>query len=74
MQLSRPSNVQRLAFYKFIGLTALYLGPFIKIFLKKIFLMIRRSPVTMCLWCLSAKGELLHFHGRQSGFVKNLDC
>ena len=33
--------------------------------------MICRSPVTICLWYLSTKGELLHFHGRLSGFVKN---
>ena len=26
----------------------------------------------MCVWCLSARGELLHLHGgRLSGFVKN---
>ena len=31
----------------------------------------RRLPVTICLWCLSAKGYLLHLHGRLSGFVKN---
>ena len=63
--------MQRLAFSKFIGLTSLYLGPLIKSFLKTLFLMIHRSPVTICLWCLSAKGELLHLHGRLSGFVKN---
>ena len=33
--------------------------------------MIFRSPVTIYLCCLSAKGELLHFYGRLSGFVKN---
>ena len=33
--------------------------------------MIRRSPVTICFWYLSRKGELLHFFGRLSGFVKN---
>ena len=33
--------------------------------------MIRRSPVTICLWYLSTKEELLHLHGRLSGFVKN---
>ena len=33
--------------------------------------MICRSPVTICLCYLSAKGELLHLHGRLSGFVKN---
>ena len=33
--------------------------------------MIRRSLDTICLWCLSAKGELLHLHGRLCGFVKN---
>ena len=33
--------------------------------------MTRRSPVTICFWCLSAKGELLHLHGRLSEFVKN---
>ena len=60
MQLSRPCNMQRLAFSKFLDLTSLYLGSLIKIFLKVVFLMIRRSPITICLWCLSAKGELLH--------------
>ena len=69
MQLSRSSNMQRLAFSK--GLASLYLGPLIKSFLKTLFLMIRRSTVTICLWCLSAKGELQHLHGRISGFVKN---
>ena len=71
MQLSRPSNIQRLAFSKFIGLTSLYLDPLIKRFLKTLFLMIRRPPVTICLWYLSIKGELFHLHGRLSGFVKN---
>ena len=33
--------------------------------------MIHRSPVTICLWYLSTKGELLHLHGRLSGFAKN---
>ena len=33
--------------------------------------MIRRSLDTVCLWCLSAKGDLLHLHGRLCGFVKN---
>ena len=36
-----------------------------------------RSPVTICLQYLSTKGEILHLHGRLSGFVKknqNLDC
>ena len=37
----------------------------------KTFLTIRRSPVTICLWCLSAKGKLLNLHGRLPGFVKN---
>ena len=63
--------MQRLAFSRFIGLTSLYLGPLIKSFLKALFLMIRRSPVTLCLWYLSRKGELLHLFGRLSGFVKN---
>ena len=31
----------------------------------------RRSPVTICLWCLLANGELLYLHGRLSGFVNN---
>ena len=48
MQLSRPSNIQRLAFSKFIVLTCLYFDPLIKTFLKTLFLMIRRSPVTTC--------------------------
>ena len=39
--------MQRLAFSRFIGLTCLYLGPLIKSFLKALFLMIRRSPVTI---------------------------
>ena len=62
--------MQRLAFSRFIGLTSLYLGPLIKSFLKA-FLIIRRSPVTICLWYLTTKGELLHFHGRLSGLVEN---
>ena len=40
-------------------------------FLKTLFLMIHRSPATICLWCLSTKGEFLHLHGRLSGFGKN---
>ena len=71
MQLSRPSNMKRVAFSKFMGLTSLYLGSLIKRFLKTLILMIRRSPVTICLSCLSAKVELLHLHGRLSGFVQN---
>ena len=63
--------MQHLAFSRSIGLTSLYLCPLIKSFLKSLFLMIRRSPITICLWYLSTKGELLHFHGRLSGFVKN---
>ena len=63
--------MQRLAFSRFIGLTSLYLGPLIKSFLKALFLMIRRSSVTICLWYLSTKGELLHLHGSLTGFVKN---
>ena len=75
MQLSRPSNMQRLAFSRFTGLTSLYSSPLIKSFLKSLFLIIRRLPVTICLWYLSTKGELLHLHGRLSGFVKNkLKC
>ena len=70
MQLSRPSNMQRLAISKFIGQTTLYLSSLIKNFLKT-FLMIRRSPVTICLWGLSAKRELLHLHSRLSGFGKH---
>ena len=31
----------------------------------------RRSPVTICLWCLLANGELLYLHGRLSRFVNN---
>ena len=76
MQLSRPSNMQRLAFSRFIGLTSLYLGPLTKIFLKT-FIMTPRSPVAICLWYLSTKGELLHLHGRLLGLLKinpNLDC
>ena len=53
------------------GLASLFLGPLIKRFLKALFLIIRRSPVTICLWYLSGKGKLLHFHGRLSGFFKN---
>ena len=63
--------MQRLPFSKFIGLTSLYLGLLIKSFLKALFLIIRRSPITISLWCLSAKGELLRLHGRLSGFLKN---
>ena len=63
--------MQRLACSKFIDLTSLYLGPLIKGFLQTLFIMVRRSPVTICLRCLSAKGELSHLHGRLSGFVKN---
>ena len=77
MKLSRPSHMQRLAFSKFIGLTSLYLDPLIKSSLKTLFLIIRRSTVTICLWRLSTKGELLYLHGRLSGFAKNksnLDC
>ena len=33
--------------------------------------MIRRLPVTICLWYLSTKGELLYLHSRLSGFVKD---
>ena len=29
----------------------------------------RRSPVTICLWCVLASEELFHFHGRLCGFV-----
>ena len=71
MQLSRPSNMQLLAFSRSIGLTSLYLGPLIKSFLKILFLMICRSPVTICLWYLSTKGQLLQLNGRISGFAKN---
>ena len=63
--------MQRLAFSRFMGLTSLYLGPFIKSFLKTLFLMIRISLVTIRLWYLSIKGKLLHLHARLSGFVKN---
>lgn len=38
--------------------------------------MIRRSPVTKCLWCLSEKEDLLSLHGRLVGLAKlilNLD-
>ena len=70
MQLSRPSNMQCLAFSRFISVASLYLGPLIKLFFKT-FLIIRRSPVTLSLWCLPAKGELLHLHGRLSGFLQN---
>ena len=71
MQLSRPSNMQRLAFSRFLGLTSLYFGPLIKRFLETLFSMIRRSTVTICLRYLSTKGELLYLHGRLSGFVKS---
>ena len=71
MQLSRAFNLQRLAFSRFIGLISLYLRPLIKNFLKTLFLMIGRSPVTLFFWYLSAKGELLHLHDRISGFVQN---
>ena len=42
-----------------------------------LFLMIRRSPVTICLWYLSKKGELLHLHVDYLRLLKinpNLDC
>ena len=42
-----------------------------KSFFKTLFLMIRRLPVAIYLWCLLSKRELLHFHSRLSGFVKN---
>ena len=71
MRLLRPSNMQRLIFFIFRGLTSLYLGPLTKSFFKRLFLIIRRSPVPICLWRLSAKGVLLHLHGRLSGFIKN---
>ena len=71
MQLWRPSNTQRLAFSRFMSLTSQYLGPLIKRFLKALFLMIRISPVNICLWYLSTKGELLHLHVRLSAFVIN---
>ena len=71
MQISRPSNMQCLTFSKFIGLNPLYLGLLIKSFFKELFLIIRRSPLIIWLWCASAEGELLHLHGRLSEFVKN---
>ena len=77
MQLSRHSNIQCLAFSKYIGLTSLQLVPLMKSFLQTLFLMIRRSPATIRLCCLSSKGELLHLHGRLSGLLKinpYLDC
>ena len=49
MQLSRLFNMQRVDFSEFIGLTFLYLVLLIKRFLKMLFLMIRGSPVTICL-------------------------
>ena len=77
MQLSRPSNRQLLAFSRSIGLTSLYLGPLIKSFLKILFLMICRSPATICLWYLSTKGQLLQLNVEYLGLLKinpNLDC
>ena len=71
MKLSSPPYMQRLAFSRFIGLTFLYLGTLIKSLLKTSFLMIRILPITICLWCLSTKGEFLHLHYRLSGCVKN---
>ena len=71
MQLSSPSNMQPLTLSKCVGRTFLYLGPLLKSFLRTLFLMIRRSPVTVCLWYLSAIGELLHLHCRLSRFHKN---
>ena len=70
MYLSSP-YMEGLTFSRFIGLTYLYLGTLIKSLLKTLFLMIRRSPITICLCCLSIKGELLHLHDRLSGCVKN---
>ena len=66
MRISRPYNMLQLGFSAFIGLTNLYLGPLIKRFPKKLFSMVRRSPASICVWCLSAKGELLHLHVRLS--------
>ena len=63
--------MQRWDFSRFIGLTSIYLDPLIKIFLKTLFLMTLRSPAIICLWSLSAKGYLFHFHLRLSVFVKN---
>ena len=49
MQLSRLSEIQHLAFSTFAGLTSLYLGHLIKDFLETLFIMVCRSPITICL-------------------------
>ena len=71
MELSRPLDIVNLGLSKFRGLVFLYLDPLMKNVLKTLFLMIRRSDATKCLCCLSTNGELLHLHGRLSGFVKD---
>ena len=71
MQLWRPSNMQRLVFSRFVGLTSRYLGPLIKSFFKALFLMIRRSPVTICLWYISTKRELLMMIMRTEGGARS---
>ena len=65
-------------FSKSIGLNSLYLGPLVKeCFLKKMFSMIYRSPVTICSWCLAAKGSyyiyMLNYLGL-SEIYPNLYC
>ena len=70
MQLSRPSHMRRLGFSKFMEPNLSIFKSLNKNFLQT-FLMIRQSTITLRLWCLSEKGELLHLYGRQSGFVKN---
>ena len=71
MQLWRPSNMQLLAFSRFIGLTSIYLGPLMKSFLKALFLMIHRSPATICLWYISTKRELLMMIMKTEGGVRS---
>ena len=55
----------------YTGLVSLNLGPLVKSFLKRLLSMIRKSPVTIWLLYLSAKGELLHLDGSIPGFDKN---
>ena len=56
MQLWRLFKMQHLTLSKSIDVASMCLGILIKSFLKKLFLIIRRSLVTICLWCLSVKG------------------
>ena len=69
MELSIASKIHHLALSQFIGLTSLYLGPLIKRFLKTLLLIVPRSLLTTCLWCLSAKGHFFRVYSELSGFA-----